>query len=136
MNFPHLLPKSVLNTISPDSASTTVNMNDQECYLSTWFRHYNTTIFRTSVFFKGPILFKNFHDNADNNWIAFNNVKKFKTNVKNYVVRDVQCTGGEINSNTWIQENFPLHTIPGLRFSSRLREKPKVCYRENSASDE
>lgn len=132
-NFPHLLPKSVLNTIASDSPNP--GYNSQEAYLSAWFRYHNTSVFRTSTFFKGPILYKRFCDDDKNNWIACDNVRKFKINLKTYLIRDVQCTGTEEYSNLWIPENFPLHTVPGLRSSARLQKQPQVCYREVFAAD-
>ena len=77
-----------------------------------------------TAYFKGPILFHDFTSSPDNDWIAFNNLNRFKVNVKSYLNREVQSlpnTGNANESNVeWLPENFPLYQTAGLRSSARL----------------
>ena len=118
-NFPQLLPKSVLDTVSGDDLSS-----DQDSYLSVWYQTHNTPTYRMTAYFKGPILFHDFTSSPDNDWIAFNNLNRFKVNVKSYLNREVQSlpnTGNANESNVeWLPENFPLYQTAGLRSSARL----------------
>ena len=118
-NFPQLLPKSVLDTVSGDDLSS-----DQDSYLSVWYQTHNTPTYRMTAYFKGPILFNDFTSSPDNDWIAFNNLNRFKVNVKSYLNREVQSlpnTGNANESNVeWLPENFPLYQTAGLRSSARL----------------
>ena len=122
-NLPHLLPKPVLDTISIDSPAS--NNSDPTAYLSVWYQTYNTPTYRLSTFFKGPILFTNLY--TDNDWITYDNLNRFKSNIKNYLLKDAQCNT-KIVTDEWIPENFPLYQITGLRSSARIKQKPRVHY--------
>ena len=51
-NFPQILPKSMLRLISHDAPTNTSTFESS----SNWLENYGTTIYRHSVFFKGPLL--------------------------------------------------------------------------------
>ena len=51
-NFPQILPKSMLRLISHDAPTNTSTLESS----SNWLENYGTTIYRHSVFFKGPLL--------------------------------------------------------------------------------
>ena len=118
-NFPQLLPKSVLDTVSREDMSS-----GRDSYLSVWYQTHNTPTYRMTTYFKGPILFNNFANSPDNDWVAFDNLNRFKVNVKTYLNKYVQSlpkTGNENESDVeWLPENFPLYQTAGLRSSARL----------------
>ena len=51
-NFPQILPKPMLSLISHDAPTNTSTFESS----SNWLENYGTTIYRHSVFFKGPLL--------------------------------------------------------------------------------
>ena len=133
-NFPQLLPKSVLQTIAIDSPNP--SNREQELYLSAWYTTYNTPAYRTTTYFKGPILFRSLCLDPENDWIAYHNLNRYKSNIKNYLVKDVQSKCANDDTCTlWTTENFPLNTITGLRYSARLKVKPPVPYAEANVTN-
>ncbi len=120
-NFAHLLPRSVLNTIADESPSPLNIVN----HSSRWYQKYNTTVYRMSVFFKGPILYA--HICKSNAVIDCNNKYKYKTNVKFHLLKDIQCLG---TLNEWTPTNFPLYNIMGLRSSDRIKQAVPINYNE------
>ena len=127
-NFPHLLPKSVLNTIASDSPNP--NYIEQDNFLSAWYKLHNTPVYRTSIYFKGPILFMNTYSDPESDWISYDNPNRYKLNVKTYLVKDVQSKYANDDTHLWVPENFPLNAIAGLRTSARLKLKSPVHYGE------
>ena len=123
-NFPQLLPKSVLDTVTKEPLTPS-----QNSYLSEWYQTHNTPTYRMTTYFKGPILFNDFINNPDNYWITLDNLNRFKINVKTYLIRDVQCASKTENLNLndadveWLPENFPLYQMTGLRSSARLNHR-------------
>ncbi len=126
-NLPHLLPKPVLDTIAADSPNPSIN--DQSSYLSVWYQTYNTPTYRMSTFFKGPLLFTDLYKNND--WITYNNITKFKTNIKFHLLIDIQYNDTDNTTCKWSPDNFPLYQVTGLRSSVRIKQKPPVNYSED-----
>ena len=122
-NYPHLLPSSVVQTISPDSPSP-YSPTD---YTSEWYSSYNTTPYNTTVFFKGPLLYTDIltdNDHIKNDGI--NPIISFKNSATSYL-HLLQCSG---DPSEWISDNFKLYGVVGLRRSDRLRTQPAVDYGE------
>ena len=72
----------------------------------------------------------------ENDWIAYHNLNRYKSNIKNYLVKDVQSKCANDDTCTlWTTENFPLNTITGLRYSARLKVKPPVPYAEANVTN-
>ena len=109
--YPHLLPDSVVQTISPDSPSTTTNTD----YNSDWYSKYNSIPYNNTIFFKGPLLYTNVM--TDNTVLLNSNPNTFKSRLKTYIL-DVQSRG---NTEEWGPENFKINSITGLRSSARIK---------------
>ena len=119
-HLPSLLPEAVLNTIHGGSPAP--DSFEQDLYLSEWYKTYNTHTYRMSTFFKGPILFKNMYTDPDNDWITYTDISRFKTNIKTYLIKDIQCKSLDDDNYNWIPENFPINQIAGLRSSARIQK--------------
>ena len=119
-HLPSLLPEAVLNTIHGGSPAP--DSFEQDLYLSEWYKTYNTHTYRMSTFFKGPILFKNMYTDPDNDWITYTDTSRFKTNIKTYLIKDIQCKSLDDDNYNWIPENFPINQIAGLRSSARIQK--------------
>ena len=123
-NFPHLLPSSVRQTISPDSPSP----SSETDYTSDWYSTHNRSPYNTSIFFKGPLLYTSITADRNRGYdnVLFENPNRYKNNIRSYL-QDVQCSG---DSNDWTSDNFKLYSVVGLRRSDRIRTQPAVNYRE------
>ena len=109
--YPHLLPDSVVQTISPDSPSTTTNTD----YNSDWYSKYNSIPYNNTIFFKGPLLYTSVM--TDNTVLHNTNPNTFKSRLKTYIL-GVQSRG---NTEEWSPENFKINSITGLRSSARIK---------------
>ena len=104
----HALPDSVASTIhenAPKPGSTHETNQD-------WHELYCTNHFRTSLFYKGPLLFADF---ATNELLSLISLLSFKSRTKR-LLTDIQSSG---DHEEWQTENFKLYNIPGLRKSNR-----------------
>ena len=119
-SYPSLLPNSITETIPTNSPEPGSNHNDCE----TWLRTYNTTIYRNSLFFRGPLLFSttNVLDNIDLKILSTPNL--FKNKVKKSIF-DYQKVG---KSSEWETDNFVLYNYRGLRAGSTKRNNETVRY--------
>ena len=107
-NETHALPDSVASTIhenAPKPGSTHETNQD-------WHELYCTNHFRTSLFYKGPLLFADF---ATNELLSLISLLSFKSHTKR-LLTDIQSSG---DYEEWQTENFKLYNIPGLRKSNR-----------------
>ena len=107
------LPESVRDTFSPDLPTA---YSDHESSAS-WLAVYGTSIFRSSIFYKGPLLFIDTICNQILPPTACNSPIAFKNFIKSYLI-GLQGEGNE----EWSDSNFPLLCINGLRRSNRLNE--------------
>lgn len=120
-NYPHLLPNSVRQTISPDSPSPTSNTD----YNSDWYTTHNSFPYRNTTFFKGPLLY-NYITTNNNTELNNTNTNTYKKSLKVYIL-GLQSSGNEVE---WNPENFRLHNIPGPRSSNRITLQAAVDYTE------
>ena len=61
----------------------------------------------------------------EDDWISHHNFNRYKSNFKNYLVKDVKSKCANDNKCTlWTTENFPLNKITSLRHSATLQLKP------------
>ena len=81
-----------------------------------WLTIYGDTVYRKSVFFKGPLLSinTNFIDAIDPETTV--DVKIIKRKLK-FAMFDIQSMG---ENEEWTAKNVILNNIPGLRSSARL----------------
>ena len=112
-SFPSLLPPSIVSTIptsSPIPGSTYADCEN-------WLRIYNTSVYRNSLFFKGPLLYSTagIIDASDT---AKFSIKLVRTKVRNKII----ACQGEGDSTEWQQDNFVLTKIIGLRSSASRNE--------------
>ena len=70
------------------------------------------------------------YTDTENDWITYDNINRYKSNIKNYLAKDVQSKRANENAYVWIPENCPLYMITGLISSARLQQKPIVYYGE------
>ena len=110
-HFPRSLPMSLTNTIPhniPIFGSTHETCEE-------WLSEYNNHIYRSSIFFKGPLLsiIPNIADLTTT--VSLLKIKCYKNNVKTALLK-IQAYGDE---NDWQANNSVLNNIPGLRKSPR-----------------
>ena len=117
-NHPHLLPTSVNNTISTDSPSP-LSPTD---YNSNWYSQYSSTSYKTSAFFKGPLLYSNIM--SGNTELNITTLNYYKRTVKSYLLK-VQGSGDTVE---WCPNNFKLTSIQGLRISTRIKSQATINY--------
>ena len=114
INYPSLLPKSILNTIaegSPIPGST-----HESC--EHWLSLHDNCYYRNSIFFKGPLLFSDSCKTISLSPASYVNIKAYKKNVKQALIT-IQSSGELCE---WQNSNFLLYNIAGLR-------KSQVTYR-------
>ena len=102
------LPNSVASTIhsdAPKPGSTQETCED-------WHEIYCTSHFRSSIFYKGPLLFA---ECANNELLSLSSHVSFKNCIKR-LLTNIQKSG---DPEEWQTENFKLYNIPGLRRSTR-----------------
>ena len=77
----------------------------------------------------------NTYSDPESDWISYDNLSRYKLNVKTCLVEDVQSKYANDDTPLWVQENFPLNAIAGLRTSTRLKQKSPVHYGETYVSN-
>ena len=110
-NFSSSLPENVFKTITSDSPDTNSTLDSSENWLNT----FNTNIYRTSVFFKGPLL----STRPEFNILNYQDMKYTTFSYKNRLklrILDLQTSGLD---DEWEPDNFLINNIPGLRASNR-----------------
>ena len=110
-HFPNSLPGPLCKCIPNNSP---VPGSDHET-AEAWLNVYDNMHYRTSFFFKGPMLstMKEFLDIAP---ASFHKIKIYKSEIKSALLR-YQAVG-EVDE--WLSSNIILNNIPGLRKSTRL----------------
>ena len=109
--FSSLLPSQVALSISNNSPTLSSTLESSE----EWLNKYNTQIYRTSVFFKGPMLSTrqefNICFNEGNNYT----ITSYKNKMKS-IITSLQTSGSDTD---WDPQNFLTFCVPGLRKSTR-----------------
>ncbi len=112
-HFPKSVPRNVILTF-PENIPTVYS---DHVTAKLWLEYYNTTYFRSSIFYKGPLL-SIYADNANIRTLpTLLSLKSFK-NAANQMLLNLQDNG---SVETW--PSFLLHNIPGLRRSPRLEHR-------------
>ena len=111
--FPDKIPQSIGATISPNAP--VCGSNYETC--EEWLNHYGTNVFRSSFFFKGPLIYSDPSTLLLETPTALLSINAYKSNVKRYML-SVQEKG---ERDEWHPDNFLLHNIQGLRKSNRLQ---------------
>ena len=80
----------------------------------TWLQVYNTSIYRNSLFFKGPMLYSTsgILEGLENN--VFFTIKSFKIKIINIILN----WQSEEDKTEWKPDNFVLSKFNGLRSSA------------------
>ena len=112
LNFPQLLPKSILELI-PSNAPTPGSNHENS---TAWLEKYELSCphYRRTLFNKGPLLWMNQKNQDVIKPACLLSIKTYKNSVKSLMLSS-QNIGSE---EEW--PNFILNSINGLRKSSRL----------------
>ena len=110
INYPSLLPPSILKTISQDGPIPGSTHNTCQ----KWLTDYNNCYYRNSIFFKGPLIVSDLDKYLKLPTVSFVNMKKYKSNVKQALLVS-QSSGDPCE---WQNSNFILYNISGLRKSA------------------
>ena len=113
--FPELLPKSIRETI-PSNAPTQ-NSTHENCASWLEFYEHSSPYYRTSVFYKGPLLAISSHNEELLKPECLISMKIYKNSVKKLLL-SLQKQG---EGDEW--PVFLLNSIKGLRKSSRIKSK-------------
>ena len=108
-HFPLTLPKSIIGTMPanlPTVGSDHVTSAD-------WLELYSNVNYRSSIFYKGPLLAISSHNTNITTLPTLFSIKLYKASVKRLLL-ELQCQGSDDNC-----PNFLLYNIPGLRSSPR-----------------
>ena len=112
-HFPNSVPSSIRSCI-PDTAP--VQGANYETSLA-WLTIYNNSHFRSSLFFKGPML-STMQEFSNSNIppSSFHKIRIYKNSVKS-ILLEYQSRGAH---DEWSNLNCILDNIPGLRRSKRI----------------
>ena len=105
------LPHSIRQLI-PENAPTPGSMHDDQL-TAVWMDNYNTTHFRASIFYKGPLFYSEIMGFLKPDNKSF---QSYKTAIKTYLNK-LQASG---DADEWMTENFKLYNPKGLRQSKRI----------------
>ena len=111
--YPDKIPHSISATIPPNSPENGSNYETCE----DWLNHYGTNVFRTSFFFKGPLVYSDHNSELLEFPSATRSFYAYKSCVKRFLL-SVQRKG---EGEEWLPENFLLYSIKGLRKSARCQ---------------
>ena len=111
---PSLLPPSIISTILTTGSPVPGSTYD-DC--ENWSEFYNTCVYRTSLFFKGPLLYSTSGIIQALDTINIS-LKSFRKNVRNKIL----AFQNEGDKNEWQPDNFVLNRISGLRSSTTRSE--------------
>ncbi len=104
---------TVPSTICDSFPENMPTVNSDHITASTWLDCYNSTHFRSSVFYKGPLLSVHADKNNVSTLRALFSINIYKSSVKRFLLES-QKDG---NDESW--PNFVLNNVPGLRRSQR-----------------
>ena len=110
--FQSTVPKSIIN-LFPDNMPNHTSNHD---YSSEWLHTYSKRGFRSSIFFKGPLLTLTNTNKQITSLPSLFSLSIYKKNAKR-VLLDEQRIDGLEGTGTW--SPFLLNNIPGLRKSAR-----------------
>ena len=111
-NFPHTVPRSIKNLFPNNIPTFNSNLDNSSEWLST----YGNSVFRQSIFFKGPLLAIT-ETNVNITCLpSLFSINIYKSNAKR-ILLEQQSTSND-DDNSW--PTFLLNNIPGLRKSLRL----------------
>ena len=116
INYPSLVPPSIIKTISKDSP--TPESSHESC--EEWLIKYNNFYYNKSIFFKGPLVLSDFSNNINLPPESYKRIKLYKNNIKQAFLT-IQSSGEPCD---WHNSNFLLYNITGLRKSSATYRKP------------
>ena len=111
-NFPLLLPQSI-KTMIPQNAPTFISNEDSNL---SWFNKYGLSKFKSSIFYKGPLLALSELNSEITTPSSLLSINIYKSNLKRMIMNE-QSQG---EPDTWPE--FILHNTPGLRVSKRERK--------------
>ena len=101
--------RSIISDSAPDLESTYDTCSD-------WLAQYNTTIYRSSIQFKGPLIFR-----IEPYSKIITEYREFSiVTIKNHLKIELLKTQSTGDSNEWGPDNITLNNIPGLRKSNRI----------------
>ena len=117
IRFSNTLPRSIKQLI-PHDAPTIMLDSDHN---SDWYTKYNSLPYNNTVFFKGPLLYKDimstFINDMPDSHTKILSRASYKTKFKSHLL-SLQKAGEECE---WEGNNFRLLVVTGLRKSERLR---------------
>ena len=114
-HFPETIPRSIKNCFPCNRP--TITSNHESC--EDWLKIYNDIPYRSSVFYKGPILATN---EFNQNILAENLASLFSVKIyKNAVKKSLLSRQLEGNDSEW--PAFLIFNLAGLRQSSRSKNK-------------
>ena len=88
-----------------------------------WITKYENNIYNNSIFYKGPLLAASPKVSSFSTSANLLNMKIYKKRIKTEIL-NIQCSGDE----EWSEDNFLLHSIPGLRSSDRINDRDCTLY--------
>ena len=121
INYPSLLPISVLSTIA--KGSPTPGSTHESC--NQWLSIYENCYYRNSIFYKGPMIFADSDNNISLPLASYVNIKIYKRELKHSLIA-IQSSGEQCE---WENSNFLLYNIAGLR-KSNVTYRNTVNYSE------
>ena len=104
------LPLSMVATIRDDAP--TIVSTHETC--SDWLATYSTKSFCKSLFYKGPLLLTDF--------MQIETLSLSLISAKNAIKKQLLVTQGGGESEEWLNQNFKLYNIRGLRKSTRMAQ--------------
>ena len=113
-NFPNTIPNSI-KSLLPNNIPTLESDHESS---AAWLDTYGSPIFRSSIFYKGPILY--LQESNINNIISppsLFSLNIYKSNAKRELLKQQSMTGDDADS--W--PNFLLYSLKGLRTSTRTK---------------
>jgi hypothetical protein len=106
----HYLPPSMVATIRDDAPS--FDSTHETC--NDWLVTYSTKSFCKSLFYKGPLLF--------NDIMQIETLSLSLISAKNAIKKQLLIIQSSGESEEWLNQNFKLYNIRGLRKSTRMTQ--------------
>ena len=110
--FTEFIPVSVSETISANAPC----LDSDHVTCQEWLDIFGTSIYRKSIFFKGPLIYVDPEASKIDVTTTFFSFNSYKTSAKKLLL-ELQKKG---DANQWDSNNFLLYNINGLRRSARL----------------
>ena len=119
-HFPHTVPSSIKNLFPSNIPTHNSNLDNSSEWLST----YGSSIFRQSIFFKGPLLAITETNVNITCPPSLFSVNIYKSNAKRILLEQQSITNN--NEQSW--PTFLLNNIPGLRKSQRHKQHKNTAH--------